>query len=453
VITRNVVLRAIGPLLLLCGMLPLTASALPSFASQTGAPCATCHTLAFGPGLTPYGMQFKLNGYVWGNKESAGLPVDAMVLASYTNTRSGVDGGAAPHFSSNDNLAVDQTSLFYGGRVYGKMGAFFQATYDGVAQRVAWDNLDIRVADKVAIGSGNLVYGVSLNNSPTVQDLWNSTPAWGYPYQGSPLAPGPAAAPLIADSLAQNVLGLTAYGMLNDMFYLEGGLYRMLSPHWQSALGLGSDSANLLKGYAPYWRAALQHKFGAHYASVGTFGLIAQLKPGGDGSAGTDRYTDIGYDATYQFNNGGPHSFNLNLTYIHELQKLPASFAMGDTALASNQLNTLNLNGSYIYKQTVSFSGGPFLIHGGADTTLYAPDALEGSANGSPNSRGYNTELDYIPFGKMGSVWAPYLNVKLGLQYIYYTQFNGGAANYGDIASGRSAHDNNTTYVFVWFAI
>jgi len=39
---------------------PPTASAVPSFARQTGQPCATCHT-AF-PELTPFGRRFKLSG-------------------------------------------------------------------------------------------------------------------------------------------------------------------------------------------------------------------------------------------------------------------------------------------------------------------------------------------------------------------------------------------------------
>ena len=42
------------------------AYALPSFARQTGMPCSQCHTVSFGPALTPYGRQFKLNGYVLG---------------------------------------------------------------------------------------------------------------------------------------------------------------------------------------------------------------------------------------------------------------------------------------------------------------------------------------------------------------------------------------------------
>src|SRR5579863_2161951 len=47
---------------------PQPASAIPSFARQTGQPCSTCHT-AF-PELTPYGRQFKLSGYTAGG----GLP-------------------------------------------------------------------------------------------------------------------------------------------------------------------------------------------------------------------------------------------------------------------------------------------------------------------------------------------------------------------------------------------
>lgn len=35
------------------------AHAVPSFARQTGADCASCHVGAFGPQLTPYGIKFK----------------------------------------------------------------------------------------------------------------------------------------------------------------------------------------------------------------------------------------------------------------------------------------------------------------------------------------------------------------------------------------------------------
>jgi hypothetical protein len=427
-------------------LLPGTAGAVPSFARQTGAACAQCHTTAFGPALTPFGMQFKLNGYVWGNS-SKGPPVAAMALASFTNTQSGQTGGAAPHYSSNDNLTIDQISLFVAGRIYGKLGIFGQGTYDGVAKRVAWDNLDVRFADHGSVGPLGVVYGISLNNNPTVQDLWNSTPAWSFPYASSPLAPTPAAAPLLEGGLAQSVLGLTAYAMWNNWVYTEAGAYRSLSLHWQKNLGVidNVEGNTVVVGPAPYWRAAVQHSFGAHYASAGVFGLAARQQPGGDGSAGTDHLSDLGYDATYQFNGGGPNTFNANLTYIHESQHWDASFALGDTGVAANQLNTLRFNAGWVYRQTYSLSGGPFQVHGGADPVLYA-DGI----TGSPNSRGYLAQAEYIPFGKSGSWGRPFANLRLGLQYTYYTEFDGAGANYD--GAGRSANDNNTLYGFLWLA-
>ena len=42
-------------------LLPLNAHAVPSYARQTGMPCAACHTTP--PELTPFGRNFKINGY------------------------------------------------------------------------------------------------------------------------------------------------------------------------------------------------------------------------------------------------------------------------------------------------------------------------------------------------------------------------------------------------------
>ena len=62
------------------------------------------------------------------------------------------------------------------------------------------------------------------DNAPTVQDAFNTLPAWGFPYTASALAPTPGAAPLIG-SLAQNTLGVTAYAWINSEFYVEAGAY------------------------------------------------------------------------------------------------------------------------------------------------------------------------------------------------------------------------------------
>ena len=66
---------------------------------------------------------------------------------------------------------------------------------------------------------------------------------------------------------------------------------------------------------------------------------------------------------------------------------------------------------------------------------------MDGSNNGSPNSLAFITELDWVPFGKNNSWGAPFANLKFGLQYTAYTQFNGGNSNYdGSGHVGRCEH-------------
>lgn len=436
-------LSLLGAALALSSMVSSPAHAVPSYARQTGAPCSKCHVTAFGPQLTPYGMQFKLNGYVWGDKKT--IPVAAMLVASYNNTEKGQyddNGEAAPHYKPNDNFTIDQASVFLAGRLWGNLGMFGQGTFDGVAKRMAWDNLDIRYADNFKLGGAPVTWGVTLNNNPTVQDVWNSTPAWSYPYMASALAPSPSAAPLLEGGLEMSVLGMSAYAMYDNLLYVEAGGYRNLSLHMQKNLGQIEDinGNTTVAGVAPYWRWALQHQFGSNYVSAGMIGLAARQTPGGDGSFGTDHLVDYGYDATWQYNAGGPNTFNANLTYIHENQHQNASFGQGAVGQASNQLNTLRLNGEWVYKQTYSLSGGPFQVHGGEDPL-----------NGSPDSRGYIVMGEYIPWGKRGSWESPFANLRLGVQYTYYTELDGVG---GDTGTGNpSAHDANTLYIFLWTAI
>jgi hypothetical protein len=54
-----------------------------------------------------------------------------------------------------------------------------------------------------------------------------------------------------------------------------------------------------------------------------------------------------------------------------------------------------------------------------------------------------------VPFGKDDSLWAPFMNLKLGVQYTAYTKFNGGSTNYDGL--GGNASNNNTLLVFAWF--
>jgi hypothetical protein len=245
-------------LLTLGGVLTFAAAeAVPSFARQTGLGCAECHNNF--PALTPLGRQFKMMGYELDDAPNRYPPLAVMAIGSFTHTQAGQPGGATPHFGANDNAAFDTLSLFYGGKIFSRLAVFAQVTYDGIAQHVKMDNVDVRLANAFTVRDKPVILGLSLNNNPTVQDPWNTTPAWGFPFLSSSLAPTPAAAPLIAGGLAQQVYGLSAYTLLNNLLYLEGGAYRRFDTGVRQALGVNQSGADVADGLAPYWRVGLQH--------------------------------------------------------------------------------------------------------------------------------------------------------------------------------------------------
>jgi hypothetical protein len=428
---------------------PPPASALPSYARQTGQPCAFCH-LSF-PELNATGRAFKLNGYIWPGGESKLPPVAAMLEPAFTRTQSGQPGGAAPNFGPNNNFALQQASLFYGGAIDADLGlgAFAQATYDSASNRFGWDNTDIRLARTGTVGGTGFVYGLTLNNNPTVQDVWNTTPAWRFPYISSRLAPTPTAATLIEGSLAQQVVGLGAYTFWNNLVYVELTGYRTLSKRTQTFLGVDTGGENKISSVSPYWRVAVEPSWGNNTLEFGTFGLVSSLYPQRIATNGTDNLTDIGLDVQYQFI-GEQHAITLQASWIHESQVWNASQPLGFTANSHDALRSFNAKASYLFDQTVGASLGYFNINGTTDPGLYAAGAIGGSLNGSPNSSGWTAELDYMPFNKGGPSFWPWLNAKVGLQYIAYTKFNGGTTNYDGF--GRNASANNTLFLFTWIA-
>jgi hypothetical protein len=430
-----------------------SATALPSFARQTGSACNQCHTQSFGPNLTPYGRDFKMHGYVDGAGSNVlGVPLSAMIRGSFTGTGAGVPGGAAPGYGANDNWTLDEASLFLGGRILSRLGVFSQLTYDGIGDVLALDNTDIRIANDSIVRGHDLDYGISLNNAPTVQDLWNTTPVWGMPATASGLAPTPGAAALLDGGLDGQVGGATAYVMADERYYAEAGAYASLSKGVQRAFGTFAADESQLSGGAPYWRIAVQSNpgdlFDNDYVSIGHFGMHANVNPGRDDSAGTDEFTDLGIDATYQHLGTMRNIFELRTAYIWEQQNLHASHALGNAENATNHLNTFRINGSYTFTQTYGLTLGYFNTWGSHDAGLYAPEEVAGSANGRPDSAGYVAELSYVPFGKDKSFMQPWLNMRFALQYVGYTRFNGGDRNYDGF--GRDAADNNTVFLDAW---
>ena len=185
---------------LLCSM-AAPSRAVPSFARQTGMACAACHTVF--PELTPFGREFKLNGYVLDNmKQVTGIdtsanqtlalnsipPLSLMLQVSYTRTKQPVpDSVVSGALAKNgDMLFPQQVSFFYAGKIADGLGAFLQLTYDGAEDHFGFDNTDVRYAHHLAFGGPNgndhgLILGLTLNNNPTVQDPLEHNAGMGVP--------------------------------------------------------------------------------------------------------------------------------------------------------------------------------------------------------------------------------------------------------------------------------
>ena len=242
--------------------------------------------------------------------------------------------------------------------------------------------------------------------------------------------------------------------MWNESLYAELGVYRsakqgFTNPVTGSAGPLDGTATNVVKGYAPYWRLAYEGQWDRHSLEIGAYGATFKLLPGGSTpdapvalNGPTNRFADVAEDVQYQFL-GDTQIFTVAATHIHESQNLDASFLAGASANPKNDLTTNRLTGTYYYHRKWGGSASYFSTTGSVDPLLYAPSAapgVTGSANGSPDTRGWVVEANYVPW----------LNVKLAVQYTGYSKFNGSGNNYDGF--GRNASDNNTLYILAWLA-
>ena len=480
--------------------------ALPSFARQTGQPCGTCHTDF--PALTPYGRRFKLLGYTTGGGEFRTTPfssqtainaraeyekmmgyvktlnssqpsstkpeedkewvppVSMMAIVGYTRTQADLAG--ADPYSPNNNVVLSPFSAFWGGAITDHVGAFAQVTYNAIGPGPAadpfdrhtwtWDNTDVRYASTAHFGPLDIIYGITANNNPTVQDVWNTTPAWSFPYAVSNVLGPQNPGTVIEGAFAAHVGGVGTYAFINDLLYLELTGYKTLGFSAQNNLGTDPFGApGQLGGVSPYWRVALEPHWGRNTLMVGAFGGQFNVHPWVDTSFATwstavfpqtDKFTDIGFDTQYQYQ-GDNWWLTLRGSYIREFQQLDATFANGlgpfGPTNANDLLNSLHLQASFAYgaDNRVVFTGQYFNQWGTADAGLYGTDPASGLAM-TPNTNGWTAEIAYIPFGASKMVGWPWFNARIGLQYTYYNKLNGTTV-------GASA--NNTLFLHAWFAM
>jgi hypothetical protein len=425
-----------------------TVSAVPSFARQTGLTCNRCH---INPAeLTDEGRKFKLNGYTTRDTKGlrpistppdrqksgldllAYLPLSAWFEISNTGLHKPQPG------TQNWNFSLPQdVSLFLAGAFSTHSGGFIQATYDVQADHFSLDNTDIRYARSRLIHGKPLVYGITLNNNPTIEDIWNSTPAWGYPWIGPVGVPTPSAGAIVDGALGQDVAGVGGYAMYHDHLYGAATVYR--SAHLGVQLpNAGTASQFNIQGAAPYWRVAWQQGSGNNYLEVGTYGMHMASTPLAIMGL-RDTFTDVAAD--YQYERVVPQMANdiitFHGTYIHESSNFRATFNSGGASMVPHHLNTFRTDLVYHWGFRLAPAIGYFVTSGTSDPLLYPAQPLSGSLSGSPHSQGIIANVTY---------W-PVMNIRLAAQYTRYFSFNGSGTNYD--GSGRNAGDNNSVYLLL----
>lgn len=417
---------------------PLTASAIPLFARQTSLPCASCH-VGF-PELTPFGRSFKLSGYTIGTRQS--VPLSVMALASVNRIGDNSTGA----YPKNGKPVFEGGSIFTGGKLNDYVGGFVQWTYNNLVQNPdgsfsghsSIDNVDIRMARQLTVKDVQLLAGLSVHNAPMVQDVYNSTPAWSYPYQ-SPKVASEGSGPLSTFIESQpRILGISAYAVASDWLHAELGAYRTADGVF-SVLRAGTTPNPLtdrvtLKGYNPYWRLAATAQLPlGQLLTVGTFGVDARQFPDYTQTAGpADRFRDTGIDLEYQFLGNADWQATAHAYRIRETANWDASAASHDSP--STSLTSTRMSAQLVWRNKIQATLGAWRTAGSTDV------AGLGTTSGKGDTAGRLFEL----------AWMPEPNLRLGLQRTQYTRFAGLTTNYD--GAGRNAAANNTTYLYAWMA-
>lgn len=442
----------LGTRILLCLLLCLQPRAygLPSFARQTGQKCAACHVGGSWPMLTPWGRFFKLFGYTAGKSiiDSEGP----------FHTPIGLFGQAGLTWAAQPNNANGQSVVAHNGipeayqftgevatKITNFMGVFYE--YQLGNTFTGWKGTsgpaDLRAVHVFYPGGNELLVGIDSNNSPTVQDVWNTVPDWTFPFYSSPQALSAPASPLIGNLGAQSG-SIGAYVLWNRQIYVEASFYRVATGffRWMSGgTAFPGGGKNYLDGYNPYWRAYWTRTHGSQTVMVGTLGMRSRLFPDSSHPSGpVDLLTDYGFDSQYEYL-ANVHKFVLRGSYIYEHQLWDASFLLGSSGTPKGNLKSLNLSGTYAYNNTWTFHVGYVLTDGNNDSARYAITSPSGDLiTSSPNTTGYNLEVDRQLTQ----------NIQIMAQYRGFTRFNGLRRNIDGL--GRSASDNNTLWLSVFFA-
>ncbi len=400
-----------------------SAFAVPSFSRQTGLTCSACHTSY--PGLTEFGRQFKLKGYT--------LTTLAQIKSTASKTMPGMSINKIPNLSiilqtdetymqkvlqkGQNRVSVnfpEEFGIYYAGRIAPHLGTFLQVTYDS-SGTIGMDMSDVRYART----SGKNVWGIDFNNGPTFEDLWNSTPGYGWPYVDNVTGVGPLMPFIASDAVMTNVLGLGAYDYWNNTLYGYMGVYQSAKQGDTPATG------DAIKGAAPYWRFAYTP---IENFEIGTFGFYANNHPGSLSTGTNQHILDIGLDSQYQIYQGDS-VYTFHARYVRERRSNIQGIS------SPLRMDFINMDANWYYQDRYGLGAGLALVRGDRSNfynSIDSGDAGGFKLNSTPDTDNLILQADYLP----------YENLRLTLQYSAYLKFNGFKKNYN--GDGRNASDNNS---------
>ncbi|HET9114424.1 MAG TPA: cytochrome C [Burkholderiales bacterium] len=429
----------VGLAALMVALLSGNAQAVPAFARQTGQNCLACHAGGNFPELTPYGRLFKLTGYTIGKRT---IPLAVMGVFGSTNVKGPTPTGPG-HTATDGSLTFDTGSLFVAGKITDKSGVFAQFTYNnysgdtGASGQVGSDNTDFRYADQLINGDQNFIYGFDVNNNPGVEDVWNSTPAWGYNVVPISTGFGPASLPIIDQGLAQQAIGTGAYLYWNKTVYAEISGYRTGDGVY-SFMTQGNGQQINIKGENPYLRLALTHDWGAQNIMLGySYFDVDEYVPGMQNL--TNHYRDNTIDFQYQYLLD-PHTFTVEMTRTNE------TVNYGDAGAVPDTINSMMAKATYTYEAKYGAALSYFNISNSSNNISnanpnYNPGAIAGEFGSQTGTEGWTPEV----------FWLPVQNVRIGVQYTMFNRVDGVATGAADSFNGKASGDNQVVF-YVWGA-
>lgn len=260
----------------------------------------------------------------------------------------------------------------------------------------------------------NPAFALAPGFAPTIENLWSAGPP--APHYRSMTGAGPFSE--TPGSLSFDIGHYDA--MWNDTWFSETAAYGGLARDLERVSGMqalgGADGSGI-----PYGRMTLARQFfdGQDRVALGGYGLHVNVQPTAISGFGDDGYTDVAADATWRWTAHPERAVSDALTahvlVLHEGESLMASNAVF-AAGRNDELTVLRADVAWSRGGPLAPSVQYFQITGTSD-----PVRL-GTLDGSPDSKGWIAEVDYVP--RPGSALAR-LDARVGLQFIAYSQFDG----------------------------